>query len=81
MSAIVFQDYADDRADLLAARDLNGLRLALVTLAAGADPDHAELELHFHNALHVADLLAELAGDPAQVARVYRPGPRAGRSG
>ncbi len=72
MSAIVFQDYADDRADLLAARNLNGLRLALVTLAAGAAPDHAELELHFHNALHVADLLAELAGDPAQVARVFR---------
>ena len=72
MSAIVFQDYADDRADLLAARDLNGLRLALVTLAAGAAPDHAELELHFHNALHVADLLADLAAEPAQLARVFR---------
>jgi hypothetical protein len=72
MSAIVSQDHADERADLLAARDLNGLRLALVALAAGADPDHAELDLHFHNALHVADLLADIAGDPARVARVFR---------
>lgn len=72
MSAIVSQDHADERADLLAARDLNGLRLALVALAAGADPDHAELDLHFHNALHVADLLVDIAGDPARVARVFR---------
>lgn len=72
MSAIVSQEHADERADLLAARDLNGLRLALVALAAGADPDHAELDLHFHNALHVADLLADIAGDPARVARVFR---------
>ena len=63
MSAIVFQDYADDRADLLAARDLNGLRLALVTLVRSSQP-----------ALMMASMFMGFPPVPAP-----RPGKRRGR--
>ena len=38
----------------------NGLRLALVSLPRGPEPDHADLELRFFNGLHVAAILAEI---------------------
>jgi len=72
MSAIVSRDHVDDRADVLAAAGLNGLRLALVALAAGPEPDHAEIELRFWNALHVADILAEIVADPARAGQIFR---------
>jgi hypothetical protein len=62
MSAVIFQDYADDRADILASHDLNGLRLVLVTLPEGPNPDHAELKLHFFNDLHLGPLLDAVTG-------------------
>lgn len=72
MSAIVSRDHVDDRADVLAAAGLNGLRLALVALAAGPEPGHAEIELRFWNALHVADILAEIVADPARAGQIFR---------
>jgi hypothetical protein len=58
VSAIRFPDYVDDRADVLAAHGVNGMRLALVSLPAGPAPDHADVELHFYNDLHLAALVA-----------------------
>ncbi|MGH8581605.1 MAG: hypothetical protein ACREWG_02225, partial [Gammaproteobacteria bacterium] len=72
MSAILFQDYVDDRADVLEGNGLNGLQLALVTLPAGPSPDHADLDLRFYNALHVADILAEITVDPARAGQIFR---------
>ncbi|KEF42626.1 MAG: hypothetical protein ER33_05015 [Cyanobium sp. CACIAM 14] len=72
MSAILFPDGVDDRADQLADANLNGLRLALVSLPAGPDPDHADLELRFHNDRHLASLLAEIAAEPARAGQIFR---------
>lgn len=72
MSAIPFLDLVDDRADVLRSHGLNGLKLALVTLAAGPNPAHADLELQFYNDLHVASILAEIAGDPVRARQIFR---------
>lgn len=72
MTAVVFQDHADDRADLLAASNLNGMRLVLVSLPPGGSPDHADLDLRFFNDLHVAALLAEITGNPARAGQIFR---------
>ena len=53
---------AVDRARDLALSNLNGLAAALVSLDPPVAPGTAELELHFFNALHVADVLAEITG-------------------
>jgi len=72
MSAIRFQDYVDDRADVLADSNLNGLKLILVTLPAGADPDYADLEVHFYNGLHVTDILNEITASPDRAGQIFR---------
>jgi len=72
MSAIRFQDYVDDRADLLASNHLNGLRLALVALPPGTNPDHADLELRFFNDLHVSDILNEITLNPPRAGQIFR---------
>lgn len=72
MSAVLSQDHADDRADVLASHNLNGLRLALVTLPAGPNPDHADIDLRFFNDLHVAAILAEITLDPARAGQIFR---------
>jgi hypothetical protein len=72
MTAIVSRDHADDRADALAAANLNGLRLILVALPPGPAPDHAELELRFWTDRHVAAILAEITADPVRAGRIFR---------
>jgi hypothetical protein len=72
MSAIRFQDYVDDRADVLADNNLNGLKLILVTLPAGTDPDHADLTVHFYNDRHVNNILAEITATPARAGQIFR---------
>jgi hypothetical protein len=72
MTAIVSRDRADDRADALAAANLNGLRLVLVALPPGPAPDHAVLDLRFWNDRHVAAILAEITADPARAGRIFR---------
>ncbi len=72
MSAILFPDYVDDRADQLADANLNGLRLALVALPAGPNPDHADLELRFYNNRHVQDILDEITADPPRAGQIFR---------
>lgn len=72
MTAIEFQDYVDDRADVLAASGLNGMRLVLVALPPGAAPDHAELDLRFFNDLHLDAILAEIAAEPARAGQIFR---------
>lgn len=60
---------AADRARDLALSNLNGLAAVLVSLDPPVAPGTARLELHFFNALHVADILADVAGGtpPAEV--------------
>ncbi|MEO7336561.1 MAG: hypothetical protein ABIV63_08270, partial [Caldimonas sp.] len=72
MTAIVFPDYVDDRADALVAAGLNGMRLVLVALPTGPNPDHADLDLRFFNDLHVAAILAEIGADPARAGQIFR---------
>ena len=72
MSAIVFQDLADHRADALDDNGLNGMKLALVALPAGSNPDHADLDLRFYNDLHLAAILAEIAATPARAGQIFR---------
>jgi len=65
MTAIPSRDYAEDRADALAAANLNGMRLALVTLSGSPHPTHAVLDLRFWNSLHVAQILGDITADPS----------------
>jgi len=71
MSAIRNDDAVNERANDLAAKDLNGLKLALVTLHPAGAPTEAHLELYFHNSRHVADILAEIAGDPSKAGVLF----------
>ena len=72
MSGITFPDFVEDRADVLAANGLDGLKLALVSLPAGPNPDHADIDLRFFNGLHVGAILADIAGDPVRARQVFR---------
>lgn len=72
MAAIVFPDLVDDRADVLQGHGLDGLKLALVSLPAGPNPGHADLELHFFNGLHLAAILADIGADPVRARQVFR---------
>jgi hypothetical protein len=72
MGAITYQDMVDDRADALAAAGLDGMRLALVSLPAGADPDHADIELHFYTGLHLPAILAFIGADAARARQTFR---------
>jgi hypothetical protein len=86
MAAITFPDFVDDRADVLADRGLDGMKLALVSLPAGNSPDHADID-RFFNGLHLAAILADIAGIRARQVFRVRGGSRivaivrAGRSG
>jgi hypothetical protein len=72
MAAIPFPDLVEDRADVLADHGLDGLKLALVSLPAGPNPDHADIDLRFYNGLHVAAILADIGGDPVRARQVFR---------
>ena len=72
MVAITYPDLVEHRADALAALGLDGLRLALVSLPAGADPDHADVELHFYTGQHLAAIVADIGGDPVRARQVFR---------
>jgi len=72
MGAIPFPDLVDDRADVLRSRGLDGLKLALVSLPSGANPGHADIDLRFFNGLHVAAILADIAGDPVRARQTFR---------
>lgn len=64
-------DAADERANDLAAKNLNGLKLVLVTLHPLGTPTEAHLEVFFHNDRHVAAILAEIAADPSKAAVLF----------
>jgi hypothetical protein len=72
MAAIKFPDLVDDRADVLRSHGLDGLKLALVSLPAGPNPGHADVDLRFFNGLHVAALLADIGGDPVRARQTFR---------
>jgi len=72
MTAIVSQDFVDDRADALTAANLNGLKLALVSLPSGPSPDHADVDLRFFNDLFVAAILAEITATPTRAGQIFR---------
>lgn len=72
MGAIVFPDLVAERADALAAQGLDGLQLALVALAPGPAPAHAELALRFVTGLQAAAILADIGIDPVRARQVFR---------
>jgi len=65
LQPILNTDAVDERARDLFDANLNGLRAALLSFDPPAMPGQARVELHFINALHVADILAEIAGPAA----------------
>lgn len=50
----------EERARNLAAKGLNGIRLAFVTLAPAGTPDHALLDVEFHTNVELADILQDI---------------------
>jgi hypothetical protein len=70
VSAVPSQDHVDDRGDVLAEHGLNGIRLALVSLPRGPQPDQAELTLHFFNRLHLTELVGAVTAD--NVDQIFR---------
>jgi hypothetical protein len=70
VSAIVSQDHVDDRGDVLEAHGLNGIRLALVALPSGPNPDHADVTLTFFNTLHLVALVNAVTD--ATVDQIFR---------
>lgn len=72
MSAIRFDDYVEDRGDVLALHGVNGMRLALVSLPAGPAPDHADIELHFYNDLHLGAIVAAIGTDDVLARQTFR---------
>jgi hypothetical protein len=72
VTAIRFPDFVEDRADVLSAHGVNGMRLALVALPPGPSPDHADLDLRFYNDLHLAGILAEIASNPVRAGQIFR---------
>ncbi len=58
MTRILNPEALADRAQNLGP--LNGLKRVFVDLAPAADPDHALLDLEFHNVNHVADILDDI---------------------
>lgn len=69
---ILDRDAVDERADDLLDAGLNGLRMVRVTFEPPAGPDEARLEVWFHNALHVDDVLAEATASPSSPWQVFR---------
>ncbi len=72
MSTIINSDALDERARDLDDNILNGLKLALVTLGPPAGPNQALLDVYFYNALHVADILAEIVATPSKAGLLFR---------
>jgi hypothetical protein len=72
MAAIQFPDYVDDRADALFDSGVNGMRLALVSLPAGPNPDQARLDLYFHNSLHLGDVMNAVTKQTSRAGRIFR---------
>ena len=71
LSPIRNDDAVDERARDLFEAGLNGLRAALVSFDPPAAPGQARVELHFINALHVADILTDIAADPPSAAGIF----------
>jgi hypothetical protein len=71
VAPILKPDAVDERARDLAAAGLNGLKAVLVSFDAPAAPGEARLELHFHNGLHLPEILAGVGADPTQAAAVF----------
>ena len=67
---------AADRARDLEVANLNGLAAVLVALDPPVAPGTAGLELHFLNPLHVAAVLAEVAGGTPACLLYTSPSPR-----
>src|SRR4030095_10254866 len=72
MTAIKFPDLVDERGGVAESKGLDGLKLALVSLPAGVNPDHADIDLRFFNGLHVAAILADIGGDAVRARQVFR---------
>jgi hypothetical protein len=72
MTAITFPDLVLERSDALRTHGLDGLALALVSLAPGPHPAYAEIALHFITGLHVAAILADIGVDPVRARQVFR---------
>jgi hypothetical protein len=60
-SAVVFHtETLEERARNLAAKGLNGIRLAFVTLAPPGTPDHALIDVELHTNVSVAQILQDI---------------------
>ncbi|MGQ3685428.1 MAG: baseplate J/gp47 family protein [Candidatus Loosdrechtia sp.] len=58
--AIKNQEALHERANSMAAKGLNGIKLVLVTLHPSTNPAETHLEVHFYNNHEIANILADL---------------------
>ncbi|WP_166359393.1 baseplate J/gp47 family protein [Pseudomonas akapageensis] len=72
MPAIVSPDQVGIRVHELQNHGLDGLKLALVSLPPGPNPDHADVELQFFNGLHITAILTDIGGDPVRARQILR---------
>lgn len=61
----------EERANDLAAKGFNGIRLVLVTLVPSLNPREAKLEVHFHNTLELDTILSKAQGDRRTAAKMF----------
>ena len=69
--AVKDQEALEERANDLAARGFNGIRLVLVTLAPALNPREAKLEVHFHNSNQLDAILSKAQGDRRTTAKMF----------
>lgn len=67
MSQVIHNDDAvNERANDLAEKDLNGLKMLVVTLHPATKPTEAQLEVYFHNDNHISDIAHDISVDPSK---------------
>ncbi|MGH8636743.1 MAG: hypothetical protein ACREUZ_06355, partial [Burkholderiales bacterium] len=69
MARVLNQEVLDERARNLGA--LNGIRLVFVTLDLAAVPPEALLDLEFHNANSLADILNDVQNNGVPPASIF----------
>lgn len=69
--AVKDQEALEERANDLAAKGFNGIKLVLVALVPALNPREAKLEVHFHNTNQIASILSEAQANRKQAAKMF----------
>ena len=69
--AVKDKEALEERANDLEARGFNGIRLVLVTLVPVMNPSSAKLEVHFHNANQLPEILSKVQAERRAAAKMF----------